>query len=117
MKVAKVVIAIVAIGIALWIVFNRFQTRLTASLNNDAFALLGQEKFAEARDLLEQARTRDPNNPAIWKNLGAAYQGLKNLPKAIEAYERSLALNSNQLELRDAVAALKKEVEQAEEKP
>lgn len=108
MKAVKAMVAILAIGAAAWFVYHTMMARGTAGLNNQASALLDQNKFAEARDLLEQARLRDPGNPIIWKNLAIAYEGLKNSAKAIEAYERSIALNASQTDLRDHVAILKK---------
>jgi len=111
MKIVKAIIAIAVVGVAAYFVSHLLQVRQTADLNNRAMKLLGENKFAEARDLLEQARRRDSNNPVIWKNLGVAYEGLKDVPKAIEAYQRSLTLHSAQPEVRDNLAILKKAVE------
>ena len=116
MNAVKTFIAIAAIGVAGWLVYDVWQQRQTAGLNNRAMDLIGQSKFAEARDLLEQARRRSPGNAVIWKNLGAAYEGLKEIPKAIEAYEQSLAINSAQTDLRDNVAILKGAVENEKKK-
>jgi cytochrome c-type biogenesis protein CcmH/NrfG len=110
-KAIKMIIAIIAIGIAGWFVYRNYQVRQTAGLNNRAMTLIDQSKFAEARDLLEQARRRDPGNFRIWKNLGVAYEGLKDVAKAVESYERSLALNGAQPDIRDNLAILKKAVE------
>jgi len=106
-KATRIIVAIAAICVAGYFVLSNLQARRIAPLNNEAMALLEQKKFAEARDLLERARRIAPNNPIINKNLGAAYEGLDDTTKAIEAYERSLSANPNQPDLREAVAELK----------
>lgn len=111
MNFLKAIIAIVAIGAAGYFVYHVYQVRQTADLNNRASSLLEQGKFAQARDLLERASKKDPGNPVLWKNLGAAYEGLKDVVKAIEAYERSLALNPAQTDVSDNLAILKKAIE------
>lgn len=108
MKIVKALVAIIAVGVAAYVVIHFQQRRQLADLNNRAMGHMDRQEYAQARDLLEQARRRDPSNYVIWKNLGISYDELKNVPKAIEAYERSLALNPNQPDVRNAVAILKR---------
>ncbi len=110
MKAVRIIIGIAAVGVAGYLWFQNFRVREIASLNNRALALIEEKKFAEARDLLEQARQRDPANPSVFKNLGVAYEGLKDIPKSIEAFERSLALKPDQPDIREHVDLLKKGV-------
>ncbi len=114
MKAVRVIIGIVAVGVAGWFLLQNLRMRETAGMNNRALALIEQKNFAEARDLLEQARRRDAANPSIYKNLGVAYEGLKDVPKAIEAFERSLALKPDQPDVREHVDLLKKGVNMEE---
>ena len=48
-----------------------------------------QGRFQEAVTQLEEARTLDPQ-PVLTYNLARAYEGLGDLPKAADAYERYL---------------------------
>jgi len=104
----KAVIAVVAIAVAGYFLYSNLQTRKAADWNNEATRLLDQNKFAEARDLLEQVKVREPDNASVWRNLGVAHEGLKDIPKAIEAFEKSLSLNTNQPDIRANVDALKR---------
>jgi tetratricopeptide (TPR) repeat protein len=72
--------------------------------NGDAALNLGgayilSKKFSQAVALLEPLSERDPHNPMIWTNLGAAYLGNPILAKeaeqlrAIAAFERAIELN------------------------
>jgi len=110
-KAVKTIVGVVAIVAAAALVYFVVGAHRTADLNNRAMGLIEQSRFAEARDLLEQASRRNPNNPVIWRNLGTAYEGLREPAKAVQAYERSLALRPDQTELRAELAALKKLLE------
>ena len=72
--------------------------------NADAALNLGgayilSKKFSKAVAILEPLSERDPHNPMVWTNLGAAYLGNPVLAKdeeqqrAIAAFERALELN------------------------
>lgn len=72
--------------------------------NQDAALNLGgayilSKKFTQAVALLEPLSERDPHNPMVWTNLGAAYLGNPILAReaeqlrAIAAFERAIELN------------------------
>ena len=66
---------------------------------NLSSAYILMKKFGQAAAILEQLSQRDPDNPAIWQNLGAAYLGNPVLAtdemqqQAIAAFKQALALN------------------------
>jgi tetratricopeptide (TPR) repeat protein len=66
---------------------------------NLAGAYILSKKFAQAVAVLEPLSERDPRNPMVWTNLGAAYLGNPILAKdsdqlrAISAFERAIELN------------------------
>lgn len=107
MKAIQVIIVIAALGFAAYVVYHFNERRQLAAANNQAAQLLGQEKYAEARDLLEQATRKDSGNHSMWKNLGVAYEGLGEDARAVEAFERSLSIEPNQPEITQHVAELK----------
>ena len=45
-----------------------------------------------AAQLITKAIEKNPNEPSYPLNLGNVYQGLNNLDKAVEAYNRALAI-------------------------
>ncbi|GAB4164133.1 MAG: hypothetical protein Fur0021_39630 [Candidatus Promineifilaceae bacterium] len=69
-----------------------------AALNLSSAYILTQ-KFGQAVAILEQLSQREPDNPTIWQNLGAAYLGNPILAtdemqqRAIAAFKQALALN------------------------
>ncbi len=73
-------------------------THHQAALNLSSAYILAQ-KFGQAATILEQLSQRDPDNPAIWQNLGAAYLGNPILAtddmqqRAIAAFKQALTLN------------------------
>jgi tetratricopeptide (TPR) repeat protein len=66
---------------------------------NLAGAYILSKKFNQAVAILEPLSERDPHNPMVWTNLGAAYLGNPILAKddeqqrAIAAFERAIELN------------------------
>ena len=66
---------------------------------NLAGAYILSKKFTQAVAILELLSERDPHNPMVWTNLGAAYLGNPILAKdneqqrAIAAFERAIELN------------------------
>jgi Flp pilus assembly protein TadD len=66
---------------------------------NLAGAYILSKKFAQAVAVLEPLSEREPHNPMVWTNLGAAYLGNPILAKdedqrrAIVAFERALELD------------------------
>jgi Flp pilus assembly protein TadD len=54
---------------------------------------LGQ--FAEAVESFKKAAEKDPEQPAVWANLGSAYGKLKQWDPAVEAYNKAIALKPN----------------------
>jgi protein O-GlcNAc transferase len=69
-----------------------------AALNLAGVYILSK-KFNQAVAILEPLSERDPHNPMVWTNLGAAYLGNPILAKddeqqrAIVAFERAIELN------------------------
>lgn len=66
---------------------------------NLAGAYILTKKFGQAIALLEPLSEREPGNPMVWTNLGAAYLGNPVLARdedhqrAVAAFERAIALN------------------------
>jgi Flp pilus assembly protein TadD len=64
-------------------------------------AYILQGKFSQAVPVLEAAAQLEPDNVMIWTNLAAAYLGklpfasMENQDRAIQAYERALALDAH----------------------
>jgi len=56
----------------------------------DALALLQSGDFSGAAKMLEAVTKREPRNGRAWRNLGLAYQRVKDLDRAIEAYQQAL---------------------------
>lgn len=54
--------------------------------------LFDQRHFAAAVQVYEQSLARNPQQPQVWTNLGAAEQSLGRLDRAEAAFQRSLAL-------------------------
>ncbi len=48
-----------------------------------------------------------PNNPEIWYNLGGAYFTMKEYPKAMEAWEKTLQLKPSHQQAQQGYAAIK----------
>jgi hypothetical protein len=55
-----------------------------------ALAKLQANDPAGAAEILEQLLKREPSNGRAWRNLGLAYQTLKNYPRALESNRRAL---------------------------
>ncbi len=60
-----------------------------------AFSDVDEERYQSAADLLERILLLDPENPAIFYNLGVVYTFLKRDDEALESYEAALRLNPN----------------------
>ncbi len=56
--------------------------------------LAAQKRWAEALSFFQRATERDPNNAAVWGELGRALNGSQRYSEALIAHNRSLALNS-----------------------
>jgi FG-GAP repeat/FG-GAP-like repeat/Tetratricopeptide repeat len=56
----------------------------------DGMARLQANDNAGAAQILEGVTKREPQNGRAWRNLGLAYQNLKDTGKAIHAYERAI---------------------------
>jgi tetratricopeptide (TPR) repeat protein len=57
-----------------------------------AFTEMEDEKYAEAAGRLERLAAMDPDNPAIFYNLGVVYAFLKDEETAVENFQRSVDL-------------------------
>jgi hypothetical protein len=58
----------------------------------DALARLQAGDFAGAARMFEQITQREPGNGRAWRNLGVAYQGMKDPDRAIAAWQHALAI-------------------------
>ncbi|GAB5416455.1 MAG: tetratricopeptide repeat protein [Crocinitomicaceae bacterium] len=72
------------------------QSAVFAGNKTDRFELAKQahleKRFSEAIDLLEKEIKVQPNNAALYFNLGLSYKAEKEYPKAIWAFEKTLKL-------------------------
>lgn len=61
---------------------------------------LAQKQYQNALDLFELEAEISPRNPSVLSNMGEIYyQYLKDYPKAIEYYDKALALNPNDIQI------------------
>ncbi|PJI37611.1 tetratricopeptide repeat protein [Ferrovibrio sp.] len=67
-------------------------------LGNLAAALIGQQKYAEAKAFAEQAVAGDAQNAEAWLNLGRCRSHGKDTAGALEAYRRALVLKPDYAE-------------------
>ena len=58
----------------------------------DALALLQKGDFSAAAQALEAVTKREPQNGRAWRNLGLAYQKLKDPDRAIATFKHALEL-------------------------
>src|SRR4029079_7292274 len=59
-----------------------------------AMARMQANDPAGAAQMLEEVTKREPANGRAWRNLGLAYQTLKDLDKAAAAYQRALDVDA-----------------------
>ena len=55
-------------------------------------ALISLKRFDEAITVCRQALERDPRNPDAYAQMGLAYEGMKQIDKAIEMYQKAIDL-------------------------
>jgi len=79
----------------------------TSLLTRKADLFLGEEAYADALGLLERAKTIAPDNDALFKALGKAYDLAGKRPEAIAAWERALELNPKAASLQRHLEYLK----------
>src|SRR4051794_8710488 len=60
----------------------------------DAQALLGQQKYAEAASAFQALTSADANNGQAWLGLGQAQENLKQTEKAVAAYQKAIELKA-----------------------
>ena len=72
----------------------------------DADRLLGEQKAAEARRLLEPHVRRDPSNPRLWHQLGRALAAEGNLVEAERALATAVTLDPRSAFLRATLAGV-----------
>jgi arylsulfatase A-like enzyme/Tfp pilus assembly protein PilF len=58
-------------------------------------SLLAAGEAEKALQLYQKAAASNPNNPAVWLNLGSAYFSLRNYDLALKNFEKCLALDNN----------------------
>lgn len=58
-------------------------------------AYLKRQNYQYAMQYLGKAAQERPSDPNVWQSLGNSYYGLKDLDKAIRAWERALILRPN----------------------
>jgi len=78
---------------------------------------MGAKQYQYAAYYFNQATTADPNSAKAWQGLGNAFFAQGNKPKAIEAWEKAVALNPSNTQLADYVASLKGATPSADSAP
>ena len=61
--------------------------------NTVAEKLVSEGRFEDALIIYKMNAERFPESGSIWFGIGEAYEGLQNLPAAIEAYEKAVELD------------------------
>ena len=85
-------------------------------LDQRAVAAYLDGRFQEAIDRLLEAITLAPSEPLLYLNLGRVYEAMRDRPRAVEAYERYLALApaaKERLVLERRIADLRRELDDA----
>lgn len=88
----------------------RYRDVLAIGYLNRALNFGKEQKFNEAIAAMETGVKIAPANAEIWYNLGGAYFTIKNYPKAIEAWEKTLQLKPDHQQAKEGLSALKKSV-------
>ncbi len=73
---------------------------------SEAVGLLQAGRFREAAGLLESSCGRDPGDARAWFLLGACRHALRDLDSALAAFDRSIALDSSNLQAGQAAIAV-----------
>lgn len=81
---------------------------LENALNAAGYTLLGAGKAGDALDILTLAIGIYPNASNLFDGLGEAYLTAGDVPNAVKSYERSLRLNSKNLNAEQQLSALRK---------
>lgn len=66
---------------------------LYAARLNEAITLLNLQQFPEARSILNEASTFEPNNPRVWYNLGLLENSLAHPDVSINDFQRVISLD------------------------
>lgn len=69
---------------------------------NLAFNLVGRQKWAEAKEQLQKLVAVNQNQAKLWTLLAKAEQGLGNIRSAVEFLDKSLTIDPDQPDLRQA---------------
>lgn len=93
--------------------YNYKRTLLLDRTNVDALHRLGQiaflrQKYGMAASYFEQVISLNPDESSYHYNLGAAYENLGELDKALAAYRKSAELEPRNEQAKQAAAAVKK---------
>lgn len=74
-------------------------TKAAEISGNDGFiaariglAYVEKDQFPRAKQYLDQAMLKDPENPLVWYAMGKCFEGLYAATRAAECYERALSL-------------------------
>jgi predicted O-linked N-acetylglucosamine transferase (SPINDLY family) len=79
---------------------------VAAEPHADAIALFQGGRSSEAAGLLEAACARDPGNAQAWFLLGACRHALRDLERALAAFDRTIALDPSNLQAAQAAIAV-----------
>jgi CubicO group peptidase (beta-lactamase class C family) len=77
------------------------------ALNELGYELLRANRATEAAEVFGLNATNFPQNWEVWDSLGDGYLGGNQKDKAIDAYQKSLELNSNNTNATSAIASLR----------
>ncbi len=85
----------------------RYKEILSNGYLNNALRLGKEQKYTEAIAEMQKGLQVAPNNAEIWYNLGGAYFTIKDYPKALDAWARTLQLNPNHPQAKHGYETLK----------
>ncbi len=88
----------------------RYRDVLAVGYLNRALTFGKEQKFNEAIVAMETGIHIAPGNAEIWYNLGGAYYTIKNYPKAIEAWEKTIQLKPDHQQAKEGLNALKNSI-------
>jgi len=94
----KVAVRLIVVAVLLFVGYMVVQGRRAAALNNEATALLGENRFQEAAAKLEAARRMAPKNANVWRNLGVAQEGLGRDDQALHSFTTAMRLSDGKME-------------------
>ena len=85
--------------------------------NNKGNTLYKLERYHDALKNFEALVESRPKDSLLWNNIAHCYHGLKRYDKALEAYNKALALNPQNRPAQEGLNYLKQDMERAKTQP